>query len=366
VKQQIGPSRSLLAVRGSAVAFGIAALAGCQSSGGSGMAKPAEQKSEGALTAAPAGGGAEAAIIAIDGSSTVFPITEAVAEEFRAQSSARVTIGVSGTGGGFKKFCNGETAISGASRPIKPSEVAQCKEKAIEYIELPVAYDGISVVVNPANDWASSLTVAELRALFRPEAQNEVKRWSQVRTGFPDEEIRLFGAGVDSGTYDYFTTAVVGTEHSSRGDITSSEDDNVLVQGVAMDRLALGFFGYAYYAENQAKLKLVAIDDEKDDNGRGPIKPSPEAVIDGTYSPLSRPIFVYVSKAAAARPEVDAFMHFYLANASKLVSEVGYIALPERAYTLATQRLDKRVVGSVFGGLGSRVGVSVEALLAAE
>jgi phosphate transport system substrate-binding protein len=369
VKQQIGCSRVLSrTVRGGLVGLGLAsALSACQSSGtsGSGSAKPTEQN-EAALSAAPSPSGAEGAIIAIDGSSTVFPITEAVAEEFRGQSPVRVTIGVSGTGGGFKKFCSGETAISGASRPIKPSEVAQCKEKSVEYIELPVAYDGISVVVNPANDWAASLTVAELRALFRPEAQNEVKRWSQVRTGFPDQEIHLFGAGVDSGTYDYFTAAVVGTEHASRGDFTSSEDDNVLVQGVAMDRLALGFFGYAYYAENQSKLKLVAIDDEKDDNGKGPIQPSPATVVDGTYSPLSRPIFVYVSKAAAARPEVDAFMRFYLAQAPKLVSEVGYIPLPERAYGLAAKRLEKRVVGSVFGGTGSRVGVSVEALLAAE
>jgi len=184
--------------------------------------------------ASPGAAASAATIIAIDGSSTVFPITEAVAEEFRTKSAARVTIGVSGTGGGFKKFCGGETAISGASRPIKPSEVSQCKEKAIDYIELPVAYDGISVVVNPANGWAAQMTVRELRALFRPEAQNNVTRWSQVRSGWPDDEIHLFGAGVDSGTYDYFTAAIVGTEHSSRGDFTSSEDDNVLVQGVAM------------------------------------------------------------------------------------------------------------------------------------
>jgi phosphate transport system substrate-binding protein len=219
----------------------------------------------------PAASAAEPAIISIDGSSTVFPITEAVAEEFRASNSAKVTIGVSGTGGGFKKFCNGETAISGASRPIKPTEVTACKEKSIEYVELPVAYDGISIVVNPANDWASHMTVAELKALFRPEAQGQVKRWSQVRTGWPEQEIHLFGAGVDSGTYDYFTAAIVGVEHSSRGDFTSSEDDNVLVQGVASDRLALGFFGYAYYVENQGKLKIVPIDDEKDENGKGPV-----------------------------------------------------------------------------------------------
>ncbi|HWO11251.1 MAG TPA: PstS family phosphate ABC transporter substrate-binding protein [Polyangiaceae bacterium] len=308
----------------------------------------------------------EAAVISIDGSSTVFPITEAVAEEFRVHNPAKVTIGVSGTGGGFKKFCGGETAISGASRPIKPTEVQLCKDKGIEYVELPVAYDGIAVVVNGANDWANSMTVAELKALFRPEAQNEVKRWSQVRTGWPDQEIHLFGAGVDSGTYDYFTAAIVGTEHASRGDFTSSEDDNVLVQGVAMDKLALGFFGYAYYKENAAKLRVVGIDDEKDDNGKGPITPSPSSVIDGSYSPLSRPIFIYLSRAALERSEVDTFARFYIEHAPTLVGEVGYISLPPRAYELALRRLSSRVVGSVFGGSGSRVGVSVEALLAAE
>ena len=306
------------------------------------------------------------AVIGIDGSSTVFPITEAVAEEFRSQSPAKVTIGVSGTGGGFKKFCGGETAISGASRPIKPSEVQLCKDKGIEYVELPVAYDGIAVVVNPGNDWANDMTVAELKALFRPEAQNDVKRWSQVRTGWPEQEIHLFGAGVDSGTYDYFTAAIVGTEHSSRGDFTSSEDDNVLVQGVAMDKLALGFFGYAYYKENAGKLKVLGIDDGKGDNGKGPIQPSPTTVIDGSYSPLSRPVFIYVSRSALERAEVDAFVKFYLEHASGLVGEVGYIPLPPRAYELGLKRLSSRVVGSVFGGAGSRVGVSVEALLAAE
>lgn len=369
MKRESVSSGALRAVRSACVVVGLVApLSACQKSEATPAkaeqnAAPERKEAELKGTPAPVG---EGAVIAIDGSSTVFPITEAVAEEFRTQSPARVTIGISGTGGGFKKFCNGETAISGASRPIKPSEVSQCKEKAVEYIELPVAYDGISIVVNPANDWASHLTVSELRAMFRPEAQGQVKRWSQIRTGFPDQEIHLFGAGVDSGTYDYFTAAIVGTEHSSRGDFTSSEDDNVLVQGVAMDRLALGFFGYAYYAENQSKLKLVAIDDEKDDNGKGPVAPSPSSVIDGTYSPLSRPIFVYVSKAAVARAEVDAFMRFYLEHAAKLVTEVGYIPLPERAYTLASKRLTNRVLGSVFGGTGSRVGVSVEALLAAE
>jgi phosphate transport system substrate-binding protein len=356
VKQQMASSRTRSGALGALAAL---ALAGCAKREADSNAAESEQKA-----AVPQS--SKSAVISIDGSSTVFPITEAVAEEFRAHNAAKVTIGVSGTGGGFKKFCGGETAISGASRPIKPTEVQLCKDKGIEYVELPVAYDGIAVVVNPANDWANSMTVTELKALFRPEAQNEVKRWSQVRTGWPDQEIHLFGAGVDSGTYDYFTTAIVGTEHSSRGDFTSSEDDNVLVQGVAMDKLALGFFGYAYYKENSAKLRVVGIDDENDDNGKGPMVPSPSSVIDGTYSPLSRPIFIYVSRAALERGEVDAFVRFYLEHATKLVGEVGYISLPQRAYELALRRLSARVVGSVFGGAGSKVGVSVEALLAAE
>lgn len=364
MKNLLCPLRSASFLRLGVV--GVAALAsllaGCKGSASEAGGPASEARALAPAAAAPAG----ASLIAIDGSSTVFPITEAVAEEFQARSPSRVTIGVSGTGGGFKKFCGGETVITGASRPIKPSEVSQCKEKAIDYIELPVAYDGISIVVNPANDWASQMTVRELQALFRPEAQNDVKRWSQIRSGWPDQEIHLFGAGVDSGTYDYFTAAIVGTEHASRGDFTSSEDDNVLVQGVSMDRLALGFFGYAYYVENQSKLKLVAIDDEKDENGKGPVAPSPATVINGTYSPLSRPIFIYVSRTALERSDVEAFVKFYLEQAAKLVEEVGYIPLPERAYALAQRRLSNRAVGSIFGGSGSKVGVSVEALLAAE
>ncbi len=303
-------------------------------------------------------------IIAIDGSSTVFPITEAVAEEFQKNSDARVTIGVSGTGGGFKKFCQGESAITGASRPIKPSEVELCESHGIEYIELPVAYDGLAILVHPENDWASHLTVAELKTLWEPAAQTKVTRWNQVRQGWPDQEIHLFGAGVDSGTFDYFTQAIVGEEHSSRGDFTSSDDDNVLVQGVATDPLALGFFGYAYYAENRERLKLVPIDDGNEENGAGPIAPSPETVTNGTYQPLSRPIFIYVSKVAADRAEVQSFVHYYLEHAAKLVAEVGYIPLPASAYDLVEKRFDARKLGSLFAGQGSKVGVTVEDLLA--
>jgi phosphate transport system substrate-binding protein len=306
-------------------------------------------------------------MIKVDGSSTVYPITEAVAEEFgKKHAGVKVTVGISGTGGGFKKFCAGETDISDASRPIKPAEVLACANAGIEYVELPIAYDGLAIVVNPANDWAAHVTVAELRRLWQPEAQGKIKRWSEVRTGWPDKEIHLFGPGVDSGTYDYFTDAVVGKEHSSRGDFTSSEDDNVLVQGVSTDALALGYFGYAYYAANQGKLKLLPVDDGNPQNGDGPVAPSLETVRKGTYQPLSRPLFLYLSKKALSRPEVVEFAGFYLAGATKLVGETGYVPLPERAYDLARTRLAARRTGSLFGGAGSQVGVSIEDLLSRE
>ena len=228
-------------------------------------------------------GGEGATVITIDGSSTVFPISEAVAEDYQStHPGARVTVGRSGTGGGFQKFCRGEIAIAGASRPITAPEIAACRQGNVEFVELPIAYDGLAVVVNPQNTWATSITVAELKRLWEPEAQRRVMRWSQVREGWPDEPIRLFGAGVDSGTYDYFTKAIVGREHASRGDYTSSEDDNVLVQGVGGDRLALGFFGLAYYEGNRARLRLVPVDDGDAGNGAGPISPSQETVSRGT------------------------------------------------------------------------------------
>jgi len=305
--------------------------------------------------------------VRVDGSSTVFPISEAMAEEFqKVEADVRVTVGISGTGGGFKKFGTGETDISNASRPIKPSEVELCSKNGIEYIELPVAYDGLAVLVNPKNDWASYITTVELKKIWEPAAQGVIKKWSDVRPGWPDKELHLYGAGVDSGTYDYFTEAIVHQEHSSRGDFTSSEDDNVLVQGIANDELALGFFGYAYYVENQAKLKLLPVDDGEDGNGKGPIAPSFETGMNGTYQPLSRPIFVYVNKKSLARPEVAAFVEFYLKNASRLVKEVGFIPLPDKAYTLAQRRIDSRRTGSLFGGKGSQVGVRIDQLLEKE
>ena len=305
--------------------------------------------------------------IRVDGSSTVFPISEAVAEEFRkVESGVQATVGASGSGGGFKKLCNGEIDISDASRPIKPTEVDLCAQNQIEYIELPVAYDGLAIVVNPRNDWVKHITVEELKKVWQPEAQGKVNRWSQVRPGWPDKELHLFGAGVDSGTYDYFTEAIVGMEHASRGDYTSSEDDNVLVQGVSKDELALGFFGLAYYEGNKDKLALVPVDDGNEKNGAGPISASVETVSDGTYQPLSRPLFIYVNKKSLERPEVVAFVKFYLSNSFQLAKEVGYIPLPERAYELAQQRVDSGKTGSLFGGKGSQVGVRIEQLLESE
>ncbi|MHC4197640.1 MAG: PstS family phosphate ABC transporter substrate-binding protein [Planctomycetota bacterium] len=302
--------------------------------------------------------------IKVDGSSTVYPITEAVAEEFQGEyPKVRTTVGISGTGGGFKKFGRGEVDIADASRPIKPKEVKLCEENGIEYIELPVAYDGIAVMVNPNNDWCDFLTVEELKMIWEPAAEEKITRWNQIRPEWPDKEIRLFGAGVDSGTFDYFTKAICGQSGASRGDFTPSEDDNVLVQGIANDEGALGFFGIAYYEANKDKLKLVGIDDGNPSNGDGPIKSSLETVKDNTYQPLSRPIFIYVSKKAGERPEVAEFIRFYMTNGGPLAEEVGYIPLSDRAYFLAYDRFKSGVTGSMFGGKGSTVGVSVEQIL---
>jgi phosphate transport system substrate-binding protein len=301
-------------------------------------------------------------IISVDGSSTVFPITEAMAEEFqKANKGIKVTVGIGGTGGGFKKFCRGEIDISDASRPIRDVEREECKKNNVEYIELPIALDALTVMVNPKNDWAKEMTVAELKKIWEPEAQGKIMNWKQVRASFPDRPLKLYGAGVDSGTYDYFTAAIVGKEHSSRGDLTASEDDNVLVQGIAGDLNALGFFGLAYYLENKDKLKAVAIK-LKDDSKA--VEPSVEGARDGTYQPLSRPIFIYVSKKAAeTKPEVVQFVDFYLNkdHASKLVKEVGYVPLPENAYEVFAKRFKDRQLGTAFHG--SKIGVSVEELL---
>jgi phosphate transport system substrate-binding protein len=264
--------------------------------------------------------------VKVDGSSTVFLVSQAVAEEYSKATGQFVTVGEAGTGGGFKKFCRGEIDIVGASRPIKKSELEACRAAGLEWTEHPIAYDGLAVVVHPSNSWVDHLTVDELKRIWSP--GSTINNWKDVRSGFPDRPLRLYGAGVDSGTYDYFTQVIVGKEHSSRGDFTSNEDDNVLVQGIAGDPSALGFFGYAYYAENTGRLKLVAIDDG---NGAGPVLPSPATVADGTYKPLSRPVFIYVSTQARARPNVDQFVRYYLEHADALAAEVGYFPLPEGA-----------------------------------
>lgn len=305
-------------------------------------------------------------LVQIDGSSTVFPIVEAIAEEFQRDFRGRyqVTVGVSGTGGGFKKFCRGETALSNASRPIRTSELALCAENGVAFIELPIALDALAVVVNPANDWVDHLSVEELRTMWAPEAQGKILSWRQIRESFPDRPLALFGAGADSGTYDYFTQAIVGKEHESRGDYTASEDDNVLVMGVATDVGALGFFGYAYLNENRDKLKPVPIKYGE----AAPVAPSFEAASNGTYQPLSRPLFLYInSRAADESPAVRQFVDYFLdpALAAELVEEVGYIPLPPEAYVLARRKFDDRRTGTVFEG-GSQVGVSIEDLLDAE
>ncbi len=289
--------------------------------------------------------------IRVDGSSTVYPITEAVAEEFGAKSpQSKITVGISGTGGGFKKFCAGETDLSDASRPIKEKEIKLCKEKKINYVELPVAYDALSVVVNPQNTWAESMTTAELKKLWEPAAQGKITHWNQIRAEWPNKKIYLFGPGIDSGTFDYFTEEIVGNSGASRGDFTSSEDDNVLVQGIANNKYALGFFGLAYYMENTSRLKAVGIDDMKADNGDGPQMPSMENVLKGVYQPLARPLFIYASiNSMTTKPRVKEFMQFYLDNASELSQEVGYIPSPKDIQQLTMARFQKQIPGTVFG-----------------
>lgn len=302
--------------------------------------------------------------ITIDGSSTVYPLSEAVAEEFRmVQSKVRVTVGESGTGGGFKKFSRGEIDINDASRPIKSEEIELCKQSGIEFVELPVAYDGLAIVVNKANTFVDYLTVAELKKLWEPAAQGKIKTWNQIRASFPNQPINLYGAGTASGTYDYFTEAVVGKAKSSRGDYNASEDDNVLVKGVSSDKNALGYFGLAYYENNADQLKLVPINDENESNGAGAIIPTPETVSNGTYAPLSRPEFIYINAKSADRPEVKAFITFYLENAQALAKEVGSVPLKPEVYQLIQERFDKKVTGSLFANGVSTIGVDMSDIL---
>ena len=266
--------------------------------------------------------------IDIDGSSTVFPVTAAVAEEYRSVApELDVLIGVSGTGGGFQKFTAGEIDIANASRPIKEDERKAAEANGIDFVELEVAYDGLAVVVNPENDWVECLTIAELKKLWEPAAQGKITHWNQLNPEWPNEEIHLFGPGVASGTFDYFTEAVVGKSGSSRGDYTASEDDNVLVQGVAGDKYGLGFFGLAYYEENKDKLKLVSVD-----GGEGCVEATRQTISDGTYAPLSRPLYIYVNTSSLQNPEVVNFVEFYLQEAASLMKDVGYVALTPEEY----------------------------------
>ena len=303
---------------------------------------------------------AHADVVKVDGSSTVYPITEAVAEEFQKakKNAIKVTVGISGTGGGFKKFCRGEIDIANASRPILKKEMADCKAAGVEYIELPVAFDALTVVMNPKNTFLKELTVEQLKAIWEPAAQGKIARWNQVNPAWPDAPIKLFGAGSDSGTFDYFTEAIVGKAKSSRGDYTASEDDNVLVQGVSRDVNAIGYFGYAYYAENTGKLKAVPIVEKA---GKPAVLPSEESVIKGTYQPLSRPIFIYINPKSFDKPEVREFVEFYMKNASKLTKEVKYVPLPAKAYTVNMEHIDKKKTGTVFGGT-AEVGITIEEL----
>jgi len=281
----------------------------------------------------------------------VFPVSEAMAEEFQRATGGRVrvTVGISGTGGGFQKFCNGEIDISNASRPISAAEIGRCRASSIDFVEVPVAFDGLSVLVSPRNDFVTSMTVSELKKVWEPSAQGTLTRWSQVRPGWPDRPFRLYGPGTDSGTFDYFTEAITGRARDSRGDYTASEDDNVLVQGISNDPDALGYFGYAYYSENKDRLKLVAIDHEK---GLGPVLPAPETIANGSYTPLSRPIFVYAKASSLDRPEVREYLRFYIdpKSAPQIIRQVGYVAFPETYYGRFWQRVEARQPGTVFAG----------------
>ncbi len=315
----------------------------------------------GALVAAQAAVAQQ--VVKIDGSSTVYPVTEAVAEEFQKakKQKIKVTVGISGTGGGFKKFCRGETDISDASRPILKKEMGDCKAAGIEYIELPVAFDALTVVVHPKNGFIQAMTVAELKKMWQPAAQGKILKWNQVNPQWPDAPLKLFGAGADSGTFDYFTEAITGKSKSSRGDFTASEDDNVLVQGVSRDVNALGFFGFAYYVENKDKLKAVPIVNEKGQ----PVAPSMDAVLKGSYSPLARPIFIYVNRKSLDKPEVKEFAEYYMKHGAKLSREVKYVPLPDVAYTHNLETIARKTVGTKFGG-ENRVGLTIEELMKLE
>lgn len=304
-------------------------------------------------------GGKESKWIRMDGSSTVYPVSEAVAEDYRRlDAHTIVTVGLSGTGGGFKKFCRGEADICDASRPITAAEDAACRADSMEYIELPIAFDGIAIVVNKENNWLDKISVSELKKMWQPDAQDKLINWSDIEPNWPKEELHLFGTGTASGTFDYFTEAINGKAKAIRGDYTASANPNVLVEGIAKDRYALGFFGLAYYNSNKENLRLVPVGM----NDSTAVSPSENSIRNGRYQPLSRPLFIYVSAKAAGRENVKAFVDFYLNNAAKLTEEVGYVSLPGKIYDLVKKRWANQVKGSVFSGRKT-AGVQLEDLL---
>ncbi|WP_315874771.1 PstS family phosphate ABC transporter substrate-binding protein [Thermocoleostomius sinensis] len=308
-------------------------------------------------------GTVEQVTIVADGSSTVYPLTDEAVQEYQFENreTAEFSVTFSGTTGGFRKFCAGETDISNASRPINSSEIEACRSAGVNYVELPVAYDALTVAVHPTNTWAESMTVAELKRLWEPAAEGTITNWNQIRPDWPNQPINLYGAGSDSGTFDYFTEAIVGESRASRSDYTASEDDEALVRGLRSDPNGLGYFGYAYYEENQRLLKPVAID-----NGNGPVLPSSETVVAGDYQPLARPLFIYVNTDALQnKPELREFVEFYLLNAETFAKAIGYVPLPDEVYTIALDHLQQNKVGTAFGGV-AETNLKLEDLLQRE
>jgi phosphate transport system substrate-binding protein len=339
------------------LALSLAMLGGCKNKADN-AAGPTKKNPDAAATSTSSGGTSD---IKIDGSSTVFPISEAIAESFgKANAGKKVSVGTSGTGGGFKKFCKGEIDISDASRPILQKEIDECKAKGIDYLEIPIAYDALTVIVNPANTWAANMKVADLKKMWEPAASAKVMKWKEVNPAFPDAKMALFGAGKSSGTFDYFTEAINGKAKESRTDYTATEDDNVTVKGVIGDKNALGYLGFAYYEANKTKLKAVGID-----SGKGAVLPSIETVKNGTYTPLARPLFIYVSSKSLEKPGVKEFVDYYMTQVPKASAETKYIPLPEAAYAKINEKVKAKKLGTVFGGKEA-IGLKIEEILAKE
>jgi phosphate transport system substrate-binding protein len=306
-------------------------------------------------------GVAQAQTVRIDGSSTVYPITEGVAEDFQKETKIRVTVGVSGTGGGFKKFCRGEIDVANASRPITQNEIADCAKQGIKFYEMPVAFDAMTVVIHPKNTFVKQLTIQQLRKMWEPAAQGKITRWNQIDPTWPNQRLSLFGPGADSGTFEYFTEAVNGKSKASRGDFTASEDDNILVKGVSTHPFGLGYFGYAYYEENKSKVKAVPIVNK---DGVA-VYPNEKSVMDGTYNPLARPIFIYVKEDSLKQPHVRRFVEFYMKNVSRITKEIKFVPLPDKVYIANLKHIENNRVGTVFGG-HNKVGMTIEELVNAE